>query len=116
MMNLRSLSAAWSDARKGVRRMQLRLREVRERKLLRQEDLAERTGITLSTISRLENGLQRPRVTTVKKLAEGLGVPPEELIVWGAEADERETGKAAARSSGPAAFPWDAFTRRSHVG
>ncbi len=76
--------------------MQLRLREVRERKLLRQEDLAERTGITLSTISRLENGLQRPRVTTIKKLAEGLGVPPEDLIVWGAGEETAEMGKAAA--------------------
>ncbi len=76
--------------------MQLRLREVRERKLLRQEDLAERTGITLSTISRLENGLQRPRVTTIKKLAEGLGVPPEDLIVWGTSGEAEETGKAAA--------------------
>ncbi len=70
--------------------MRLRLREVRERKLMTQTELAERAGLTLSTISRLENGLQRPRISTARVLAEALGVLPEDLIVWGAEEEERE--------------------------
>ena len=76
--------------------MRLRLREVRERKLMTQTELAERAGLTLSTISRLENGLQRPRISTARVLAEALGVQPEDLIVWGAEEEEAEHRKKAA--------------------
>ena len=75
--------------------MRLKLKEVRERLLVTQAELAERTGIAEATISRLENGIQTPRISTARKLAEALGVLPEELIVWGAEEDE-ETKKAAA--------------------
>lgn len=64
--------------------MRLHLREVRERKLVTQEELAERTGMTRANISRLENGLQRPRISTIRKLAEALGVHPDELVDWGA--------------------------------
>jgi len=75
--------------------MRLKLKEVRERLLVTQAELAERTGIAEATISRLENGIQTPRISTARKLAEALGVLPEELIMWGAEEDE-ETKKAAA--------------------
>jgi len=75
--------------------MRLKLKEVRERLLVTQAELAERTGIAEATISRLENGIQTPRISTARKLAEALSVLPEELIVWGAEEDE-ETKKAAA--------------------
>lgn len=75
--------------------MRLRLREVRERKLMTQTELADRAGLTLSTISRLENDLQRPRISTARVLAEALGVQPEDLIVWGAEeAEEREAAQS----------------------
>jgi transcriptional regulator with XRE-family HTH domain len=75
--------------------MRLKLKEVRERLLVTQAELAERTGIAEATISRLENGIQTPRISTARKLAEALSVLPEELIVWGAEEDE-EIKKAAA--------------------
>ena len=75
--------------------MRLKLREVRQRLFVTQEELAERAGITVSTLSRLENGLQRPRISTVRKLAEALGVAPEELVEWNG-ADAPEAGKAAA--------------------
>lgn len=76
--------------------MRVKLREVRERLLVTQADLAERTGIAEATISRLENGMQRPRISTVRKIATALDVAPEELIVWGEDASGEETGKAAA--------------------
>ncbi len=60
--------------------MRLKLRAVRERLLVTQAELAERTGIAEATISRIENGMQRPRISTVRKLAGALGVAPEELI------------------------------------
>ena len=76
--------------------MRMRLREVRERLFVTQAELAERTGIAEATISRLENGAQRPRISTVRKIAEALGVQPEDLIVWGAEEEEAEHRKKAA--------------------
>lgn len=75
--------------------MQLRLRAVREWLFVTQEELATRTGMSRATISRLEGGQQRPRISTVRKLAEALGVAPEDLVNWTAAEDE-EAGKAAA--------------------
>ncbi len=76
--------------------MRVKLRQVRERKFITQEELSTRTGISVSNISRLENGLQRPRISTVRKLAAALEIAPEELVEWGAEAETAEQGKAAA--------------------
>ena len=73
-----------------------RLREARLRRMLTQQELAERAGTTEATVNRLENGLQRPRISTVRKLASVLGVAPEELIEWGGEGEGAEGGKAAA--------------------
>lgn len=77
--------------------MRLKLREVRERKFLSQQELADRAETTKANISRLERGEQQPRPSTIRKLAEALGVPPEELIDWTARpTEEPEMGKAAA--------------------
>lgn len=76
--------------------MRLKLREVRERKFLSQQELADRAETTKANISRLERGEQQPRPSTIRKLAEALGVPPEELIDWTARDDGEEMGKAAA--------------------
>jgi len=75
--------------------MRVKLRSVRERLFVTQEELAERTGMSRATISRIESGQQRPRISTVRKLAAALGVSPEALIDWEAEPSS-ETGKAAA--------------------
>jgi transcriptional regulator with XRE-family HTH domain len=61
--------------------MRLRLRELREEKFITQAELSERTGVTEATISRLETGVTQPRISTVRKLAAGLGVKPERLVV-----------------------------------
>ena len=68
-----------------------KLREARERRLMTQPELSELSGVMVATISRIENGLQQPRIPTVRKLAKVLGVDAEALIEWGAE-----KGKAAA--------------------
>lgn len=75
--------------------MRTRLRQVRERLLVTQAELSERAGITESTLSRIENGLQRPRISTLRKIAEALGVSSEELIDWEADSGD-DMGKAAA--------------------
>jgi transcriptional regulator with XRE-family HTH domain len=57
-----------------------RLRRLRERKALRQEDLAELAGVGKNTVNRIEKNRTEPHMTTVRKLADALGVEPHELI------------------------------------
>jgi transcriptional regulator with XRE-family HTH domain len=57
-----------------------RLREVRQDHGVSQEDLARRTGMYANTIGRLERGAREPRISTVLRLARGLGVPPGVLL------------------------------------
>ncbi len=56
-----------------------RLRAIRLRRLLTQEDLAKKAGVGLSTIIRLEQG-EKGRISSVRKLAEALDVTPDELL------------------------------------
>jgi transcriptional regulator with XRE-family HTH domain len=57
-----------------------RLRDLRKRRLLTQEQLAERSGVGIATIVRVERNQVEPRGSTIRKLAEALGVEPEELV------------------------------------
>ena len=56
-----------------------RLKEHRERALLTQAELAERSGITEVTINRIENGRHEPRFATIRKLAAALDIPADQL-------------------------------------
>ena len=55
------------------------LREIREAKIISQEDLAKISGVAGATISRIENGHRKPRYVTMRKLAKALNVPPEKI-------------------------------------
>jgi transcriptional regulator with XRE-family HTH domain len=44
-----------------------------------QQELAAATALTQSTLSRLENGWRRPHPKTLRRLAEVLGVEPDEI-------------------------------------
>ncbi len=57
-----------------------KLRQLRRKAALSQQELAERSGMTQETISRLERGHHAARGRTVRKLADALGVEPKELI------------------------------------
>ena len=63
-----------------------RLKDVRQRKALTQAQLAERAGVNRVTIARIEGGKDEPFPTTVRKVADALGVEPEELLGVEAEA------------------------------
>lgn len=57
------------------------LRQVREKKLLSQGELAKLAGVSRAQINRIEAGSADPRMSTVRKLIAALGVEPSELIV-----------------------------------
>jgi transcriptional regulator with XRE-family HTH domain len=52
----------------------------RARQRLSIQELAERSGVNAHTISEMERGVRNPRATTVAKIAEALGLAPEELL------------------------------------
>lgn len=56
------------------------LANCRERSLLSQAELAKATGVHTATISRLETGRRGARPSTLRRLAEALGVEPRELL------------------------------------
>ncbi len=56
------------------------LRRLREQRALRQEDLAALAGVGKNTVNRIEKNRTEPHMTTVRKLAEALGVDPVELV------------------------------------
>ena len=56
-----------------------RLRSLRERRALSLADLAQLSRVGRVTISRIENGRQKPRPKTIRALAEALQVEVEEL-------------------------------------
>jgi transcriptional regulator with XRE-family HTH domain len=57
-----------------------RLRQLRKRRGLTLADLAAATGISESTLSRLESGRRRPNLELLLPLARAHGMPLEELI------------------------------------
>ena len=56
------------------------LRGLRQRAVLSQEQLAERSGVARDTISKLETGQRKAYPTTIRKLAVGLEVEPGRLF------------------------------------
>ena len=56
------------------------IRAARERAVLNQGELAHAAGISRSSLSMIENGRKQPRMTTIRKIAQALGVPPGELV------------------------------------
>jgi transcriptional regulator with XRE-family HTH domain len=55
------------------------LRAWREKRVMTQTELAERSGVSLSTIVRVEHG-QAAIVSTVRRLAEALKVTRDQLV------------------------------------
>jgi transcriptional regulator with XRE-family HTH domain len=59
--------------------LKTRLREWRLRRLLTQEELAEKAGVGVTTIVRIEAG-QGARISTLRKLAQALDITAEQLM------------------------------------
>jgi transcriptional regulator with XRE-family HTH domain len=57
-----------------------RLRELRIERALSLRALGERSGVAYDTINKLELGRRPAHASTIRKLAEALGVEPQELM------------------------------------
>ena len=57
-----------------------KLREVRTRRLLTQDELADRAGVSQSTIANIERDNAEPQFRTIRKVAKALDIDPTELL------------------------------------
>ena len=53
---------------------------LRQKRGLTQDQLADKTGLSVDTIGAIEQGRRWARLTTLHKLAKGLGVSTDELF------------------------------------
>ena len=67
--------------------MAIRIKELRTRRGISQEELSERTGLSLRTIQRIENNETEPRGDSLKRLAQAFDVAPDELVDWTVQED-----------------------------
>jgi|BioPla2DNA2_1021312.scaffolds.fasta_scaffold34489_1 transcriptional regulator with XRE-family HTH domain len=58
------------------------VKDLRKRKGLSQEDLSLKSGLSLRTIQRVENGESEPTGETLKRISAVFGITPNELIDW----------------------------------
>lgn len=57
-----------------------KLKKARTRRLLTQGELAERAGVSPSTVVNIERDQAEPHFRTIRKLAEALDVDPTSLL------------------------------------
>ena len=57
-----------------------KLKEARTRRLLTQEELADRAGVSPSTIVNIERDQTAPHFRTIRELAKALDVEPTSLL------------------------------------
>lgn len=86
-----------------------RLKRLRLRRDITLADLAEQTGISASTLSRLESGLRRPTLEQLLPLARVHGVTLDELVDAPPTGDPRLNLRSVAGADGSTILP---LTRR----
>ena len=59
-----------------------KIKTLRTRKGYSQEELSDKTGLSLRTIQRIENGETEPRGDSLKRLATVFEVSPDEIVDW----------------------------------
>jgi len=57
-----------------------RLREAREHLGLTQEEVAQRSGVHVTEVSRMEAGKRDPKISTLRRLAKAVEVKPGQLL------------------------------------
>ena len=66
--------------RAAVERFGKNLRTARLERGWSQAELARETGLSVSEVSRIERGAREVRLTTLLRLVDALGAPPDELL------------------------------------
>lgn len=87
-----------------------RLKQLRSRRDITLTALSEETGISVSTLSRLEAGLRRPTLEQLLPLASAYGVTLDELVDAPATGDPRINLRPIANADGSTVLP---LTRRA---
>lgn len=67
----------------------IRVKELRSKKGMSQEFLAEESGLSLRTIQRIEKGESNPTGESLKRLSNALNVSPDDLIDWAIKEDKK---------------------------
>jgi transcriptional regulator with XRE-family HTH domain len=57
-----------------------KLKNLRIRRALTQQELADRAGVSSNALNRIELNKAEPHMSTLRKLAEALDVDPTELV------------------------------------
>lgn len=86
-----------------------RLKRLRQRRDVTLSDLAQETGLSISTLSRLEAGLRRPTLEQLLPLARSYGVTLDELVDAPPTGDPRINLRPIPTSDGSTILP---LTRR----
>jgi transcriptional regulator with XRE-family HTH domain len=73
-------STLYDDPDKASAAFGQRMRELRAREGISQDGLAREADVHPTAIGRIERGGREPRLTTILRLAHGLGVEPGELV------------------------------------
>lgn len=60
--------------------MKIELKEIRKANKIKQQELADKVGVTRSCISQYEIGAREPDLLTLMKIAYALNVTPDELL------------------------------------
>ena len=65
---------------KTIKKLGLKIRQMREAAALSQESLAEKANLDVTYVSGIERGLRNPSVLTLLALAEGLNTTASKLL------------------------------------
>ena len=74
-------AAKISEDGNGRAQVAERVREIRRKKGLTIKDVATRSGLAISTVSKIERNLMAPTYDRFSRLADGLGVDVSELFM-----------------------------------
>lgn len=75
-------------------KLSAKLRELRTKNKLTLKELSERSGISISFISDIENGRRNPSIEKLKSLANALGVSADEFLKDSSFGDTKQNNKS----------------------
>lgn len=61
------------------------IKELRKEKGLSQRDLAEKAGLTQTSLSQIESGVKRPNPSTIKKITDFFGISETVIYILATE-------------------------------